>query len=93
LGRPLFLDGRSVMALCSPPSIDGEQIPMILKISCPSCHHVGIAAAESLPRDLRCSCCGTARHVDAGGGNAIVSTARFEEWLAGERERPRVQAR
>jgi hypothetical protein len=66
---------------------------MILKISCVSCSHVGVVCAEHLPRDLVCWQCGSSRHIEAGHGNAIVSTARFEEWLAGERERPRVQAR
>jgi ribosomal protein S27E len=79
------------MALCSPPSIDGEQIPMILKISCPSCHHVGLVAADTLPRDLTCSACGDRHHVDASDGKAIVSTDRFEEYLSGERERPQVR--
>jgi hypothetical protein len=31
---------------------------------------------------------GAARRVDSGDGKAIVSTDRFEEYLAGERERP-----
>jgi hypothetical protein len=65
---------------------------MMVRISCP-CGHVGVVCAESLPRDLTCSLCGSSRHVDAGGGKAITSTARFEEWLSGERPRPRVQAR
>jgi hypothetical protein len=65
---------------------------MMLKIACP-CGHVGLAAAETLPRELVCSSCGASRHVEAGHGNAIVSTARFEEYLAGERERPRARAR
>ena len=61
---------------------------MILKISCPSCHHVGLADAATLPRSLTCSACGTSRCVDSSDGRAITSTARFEEWLSGERERP-----
>jgi hypothetical protein len=65
---------------------------MMLKIVCP-CGHVGLAASEILPRELTCSVCGSSRRVDAGGGKAITSTARFEEWLSGERPRPRVQAR
>jgi hypothetical protein len=66
---------------------------MMLKIACTSCGHVGVAAAEALPRDLVCSRCGASRRVDAGGGRAITSTARFEEYLAGTRARPQVQAR
>jgi hypothetical protein len=66
---------------------------MMLQICCPECGHLGCAVAEHLPADLVCSACGSARHVDSSDGKAIVSTARFEEWLAGERERPRVQAR
>jgi hypothetical protein len=66
---------------------------MILKISCPSCDHVGLVSAERLPAELVCSSCGTSRRVASSDGKAITSTARFEEWLSGERERPRVQAR
>jgi hypothetical protein len=62
---------------------------MMLKIQC-DCGHTGLAAAETLPRELVCSSCGASRHVEAGHGNAIVSTDRFEEYLAGERERPQV---
>jgi hypothetical protein len=66
---------------------------MILRISCPSCNHIGAVCAETLPRDLQCSRCDDRRHVQVADGRAITSTARFEEWLAGERGRPRVQAR
>jgi transcription elongation factor Elf1 len=70
---------------------DAEPIHMILRIECPSCNHVGLAAAETLPRLLTCSICGASRHVEADQGRAIVSTERFEEYLAGERERPQVR--
>ena len=63
---------------------------MMVRVSCP-CGHAGVADASTLPRSLTCSACGADRHVEAGGGKAIVSTARFEEWLAGERERPQVR--
>jgi hypothetical protein len=65
---------------------------MMLRIECP-CGHIGLADASTLPRSLTCSACGASRHVHAGDGRAITSTARIEEWLAGERERPQVQAR
>jgi hypothetical protein len=64
---------------------------MILRISCPSCNHIGLVAAETLPRELVCSSCSMTRHVDVSDGKAITSTARLEEWLAGERERPQVR--
>jgi hypothetical protein len=61
---------------------------MLIRVTCP-CGHIGLTNSETLPRSLTCSACGSSRHVDAGDGKAITSTARFEEWLAGERERPR----
>jgi hypothetical protein len=63
---------------------------MMLRIEC-DCGHVGIVDASTLPRLLTCASCGAARRIDSSDGKAITSTARFEEWLAGERERPRVQ--
>ena len=60
---------------------------MMLRISCP-CGHVGLTVAEHLPAELVCSGCNASRHVDAGDGRAIVSGARFEEYLSGERARP-----
>jgi hypothetical protein len=65
---------------------------MLIRVTCP-CGHIGLINAETLPRELVCSDCGASRRVEAGGGKAIVSTARFEEWLAGERERPRVRCK
>jgi hypothetical protein len=62
---------------------------MMLKIAC-TCGHVGLVCAETLPRSLVCSSCGASRHVEADQGRAIVSTDRFEEYLAGEREQPQV---
>ena len=64
---------------------------MMLKIACQQCGHVGIVSAERLPRELQCSACGSSRHIEADQGRAIVSTDRFEEYLAGERERPQVR--
>jgi hypothetical protein len=63
---------------------------MMVKIEC-ACGHTGIVAAETLPRSLVCSACGDSRRVDASDGRAITSTARFEEWLAGERDEPRLR--
>jgi ribosomal protein S27E len=62
----------------------------MLRIRCRQCDHVGLVSAEHLPRDIVCSACGSSRHIEASGGKAIVSTARFEEYLAGERARPRI---
>jgi hypothetical protein len=39
---------------------------MMLRITCPSCGHAGIAAAEPLPRELRCWNCGVTRYVHSG---------------------------
>jgi hypothetical protein len=65
---------------------------MILRIECTSCNHVGLVCAETLPRALTCSACGSSRPVAADAGEAIVSRDRFEEWLAGERDEPRLRA-
>jgi hypothetical protein len=89
LGRPLFLT-RARRWRSSPRRIDREHTKMMLKIACP-CGHVGIVDASTLPRSLVCSSCGASRHVEADQGRAIVSTDRFEEYLAGERERPQVR--
>jgi hypothetical protein len=63
---------------------------MLVKVACP-CGHVGVVDASTLPRELQCSRCGAGRHVEPDSGRAIVSTARFEEWLAGERPRPQAR--
>jgi hypothetical protein len=60
---------------------------MMLKIAC-TCGRVGIASAESLPRELTCSRCGSSRRVEAEDGARIVSEVAFQEWLLGEREAP-----
>jgi hypothetical protein len=62
---------------------------MLIRVTCP-CGHTGVTSDARLPCELRCWRCGSLRRVDSDG-KAIVSTARFEEWLAGERERPRVR--
>jgi hypothetical protein len=71
-------------------SLLDEDTNMMLRISCP-CGHVGLTVAENLPAELVCSACGSSRHVEADQGRAIVSADRFEEYLAGERDRPQVR--
>jgi hypothetical protein len=63
---------------------------MLLRVAC-LCGHIGLVCAETLPRELVCSSCGASRHVEVDQGRAIVSTDRFEEYLAGERGRPQVR--
>ena len=55
---------------------------MLLKIACP-CGHAGVVAAESLPRELTCSSCGSSRHVEARDGRRVMSKLAFTEWLLG----------
>jgi hypothetical protein len=66
---------------------------MMLKIACPSCSHTGLVSAERLPAELVCSSCSTPSYVAPEHGKAITSTARFEEYLAGERARPQVRSK
>jgi DNA-directed RNA polymerase subunit RPC12/RpoP len=61
---------------------------VILKIACQHCGHVGLANAETLPRELTCARCGSRRRVDAEDGARIVNRIAFEEWLFGERDAP-----
>ena len=72
--------------------LDEDTPNMMLRISCP-CGHTGLTVAEHLPAELVCSSCASRRCVQADQGRAITSTARFEEWLSGERARPQVQRR
>jgi hypothetical protein len=66
---------------------------MMLKIAC-TCGHVGVVNAQSLPRELRCWQCGSCRRVEAKDCEArIVSRVAFEEWLFGESDAQRPQAR
>jgi hypothetical protein len=65
---------------------------MMVKVVC-TCGHSGVVSAESLPRDLVCSRCGSSRHVEAEDGTRIVNRVAFEEWLFGERKASRPQAR
>jgi hypothetical protein len=59
---------------------------MLLRIACP-CGHVGLANAESLPRLLTCSACGSSRRVE--GGQRIKNKVAFAEWLLGAPGSPR----
>ena len=65
---------------------------MLIRVTCP-CGHVGLINAETLPRDLVCSHCGTSRSVEAKDGARIVSKVAFEEWLLGASGAPRVTER
>jgi hypothetical protein len=61
--------------------------PLLLKVIC-KCGHTGIVSAESLPRELRCWRCGTARHVEARHGRRVASRDAALEMLAGGEARP-----
>jgi hypothetical protein len=54
---------------------------MMVKVACP-CGHTGVVSAESLPRDLVCSQCGSSRYVEPERSARIISTARREEQVA-----------
>jgi ribosomal protein S27E len=41
---------------------------MMLKIACQQCGHSGIVNAETLPRSLTCSQCGSCRYVKGEDG-------------------------
>jgi hypothetical protein len=60
---------------------------MMLKIACP-CGHVGLAAAESLPRSLKCSACGTSRRVEVADGKRVRSREAIMEWILGANAAP-----
>jgi hypothetical protein len=72
------------------PAETTEGNTMMVKVVC-TCGHTGIVSAETLPRDLVCSRCGSSRRVEAG--QPIVNKIAFQEWLLGEREAPRAQSR
>jgi hypothetical protein len=65
---------------------------MMLRIAC-TCGHTGVAAAETLPRELTCSRCGSCRRVEPADGARIVNRVAFEEWLFGAPGAPRAQSR
>jgi hypothetical protein len=65
---------------------------MMLRIECTSCGHVGVAAAETLPRELTCSRCGSSRYVKAEDCRRVASRTAIIEWLCGA-EAPPAQAR
>jgi hypothetical protein len=45
---------------------------MMLRIAC-TCGHTGVVSAESLPRSLTCSRCGSCRYVKGEDGTRIVN--------------------
>jgi hypothetical protein len=61
---------------------------MLIKIAC-ACGHIGIASAQSLPRDPDGSRCGETRRLRAEDASPVRSRVAFEEWLFGEREASR----
>jgi hypothetical protein len=78
-----------VMALSLLPT---ENSTMLIRVTCP-CGHAGVVAAESLPRDLVCSACGSSRHVHTKDCARIRNEIAFEEWLFGASGAPRVTER
>jgi hypothetical protein len=71
------------MSFCSPPeSQTTGSNTVMLKIQCP-CGHVGLVAAETLPRELRCWQCGSSRGVEVKDGRRIVNRVAIIEWLCG----------
>jgi hypothetical protein len=87
-GRPFFL----TRTRRCPISYRTEINNMMVRVVC-SCGHTGIASDTLLPCDLRCGRCGSRRRIEAEHCRAIYSTARFEEWIAGERGRPQVRGK
>jgi hypothetical protein len=77
------------MAL-SPLPTEGNT--MMVKVVC-TCGHSGVVNAETLPRELTCSRCGSCRYVEAEDGTRIVNRVAFEEWLFGAPGAPRAQSR
>ena len=80
--------GRRGAAFGPPSPLRGTS-EMMVKVTC-TCGHVGIVSAESLPRSLTCTRCGSCRRVEAEDGTRIVNRVAFEEWLLGA---PRAQSR
>jgi hypothetical protein len=60
----------------------------MLKVSCTTCRHIGLAAAEHLPRQLTCSACGTSRRVEIAECARIKNPVAVMERILGE-ARPR----
>ena len=67
--------------------------PMMLKIACQQCGHVGIISVATLPRELRCWQCGASRYVEAKDGARITNRAAVLEWLLVAPGSPRVTER
>jgi hypothetical protein len=56
---------------------------MMVKVVCP-CGHTGLVNAETLPRDLVCSRCGSSRHVHAKDCARIRNKVAVMERILGE---------
>ena len=56
---------------------------MMVRINCP-CGHVGIVSAESLPRELTCSRCGSSRYVGVEAGARIKNPVAVMERILRE---------
>ena len=56
---------------------------MMIKVQC-ACGHVGIVSADTLPRDLVCSRCGSSRNVHAKDGERIRNHVAVMERILGE---------
>jgi hypothetical protein len=54
---------------------------MLLKLTCPACHLIGLANSETLPRSMTCSSCSTTSFIEQG--ERIRNAAFFQEWLTG----------
>ena len=53
---------------------------MMLRIVC-TCGHIGVVSAESLPRELQCSVCGSTRHVEVRHCRRVASHDSMMERL------------
>jgi hypothetical protein len=56
---------------------------MLIRVTCP-CGHVGLVAAEALPRELVCSRCGSSRHVHAKDCARIRNRVAVMERILGD---------
>jgi hypothetical protein len=70
------------------PAFRPEGNAMMVRIECTSCGHVGLADAQTLPRELRCWQCGSSRRVEAKGARRVASRTAVLEWLCGAEAPP-----
>jgi hypothetical protein len=54
---------------------------MLIRVTCP-CGHIGLINAETLPRELVCSACGSSRRVE--GGERIRNRVAVMERILGD---------